>query len=101
MKKIFFLLILLTAVVLLPACQYAHGDGPDVATPANRKQQKKQQNKNPRKSSWLTENMHRERVGRKDINRPGGNEDFQVFPTRDKGRRSEKLGVQPSPFFWR
>ena len=98
MKKIFFLLAILTAVILLPACQYAHGDGPDVATPA--KQKKTPKKKNPRSSNWLTENMHRERVGRKDINKPGGNDNFQVFPLRDGKRRSEKLSDQSSPFFW-
>ena len=101
MKKIFFLLAILTAVILLPACQYAHGDGPDVATPAKQKK-KVPKKKNPRSSNWLTENMHRERVGRKDINKPGGNDNFQVFPLRDGGkRRSEKLRDQSSPFFWR
>ena len=100
MKKIFFLLATLTAVILLPACQYAHGDGPDVATPAKQKK-KVPKKKNPRSSNWLTENMHRERVGRKDINKPGGNDNFQVFPLRDGKRRSEGLRDQSSPFFWR
>ena len=99
MKKILYLLIFLAAVAMIPACQYAHGDGPDVATP--RKQKNVKQKKNPRSSNWLTENLHRERVGRKDINRPGGNDDFQVFPHRDGKRRSEKLREQSSPFFWR
>ncbi|MBQ9771717.1 MAG: hypothetical protein IJW23_07825 [Lentisphaeria bacterium] len=99
MKRIFYLLILLAGVVLLPACQYAHGDGPDVATPQKKKTVKAK--KNPRSSNWLTDNLHRERVGRKDINRPGGNDDFQVFPLRDGKRRSETLRDQSSPFFWR
>ncbi|MBE6406015.1 MAG: hypothetical protein E7040_08340 [Lentisphaerae bacterium] len=101
MKKILAFLILLSALFLLPACQYAHGDGPDVATPRAQKNRKVSPDKNPRKSNWLTQNMHRERVSRKDINKPGGNDDFQVFPIRDGKRRSEKLREQGSPFFWR
>ena len=103
MKKFPAFLILLSALFLLPACQYAHGDGPDVATPGsqNTRNRKASPDKNPRKSNWLTENLYRERVGRKDINTPGGNDDFQVFPIRDGKRRSEKLREQGSPFFWR
>ena len=98
MNKVFLFCAMFCFLALLSGCKYAHGDGPDVAT---RPAPGKASEHNPRKSNWLTGNLHRERVGRGDINKPGGNDDFQVFPHRDKIRRSEKLRGQSSPFFWR
>ncbi|MBR2438918.1 MAG: hypothetical protein IKB25_01885 [Lentisphaeria bacterium] len=100
MKKT--LLIFSAAVVLsvLSGCKYAHGDGPDVATPRSRSKKNSETQKNPRKSNWLTENIHRERVSRKDINTPGANREFKVFPLRDRNR-SEDLRQPSSPFFWK
>ena len=95
MKKSLILLILLS-LVILPACRYAHGDGPDVATP-----RKQETGKNPRKASWLKDQMNRERIGRTDINTTGINDDFQVFPHREGKRRSESLRSSSSTFFWR
>ena len=97
-----FLLIIFsfTTLAFLPSCRFAHGDGPDVATPAHHKKKDSESQKNPRKSNWLTENLHRERVSKKDINTPGGNEDFKVFPVRDK-YRSENTRRMNSPFFWK
>ena len=97
MKKILYPGIVFSFLVLLPSCKYAHGDGPDVATPRHSKEEKTQ-NKNPRKSNWV-ETSHRERIGRKDINKTV-NDDFQVFPHRTKCR-SEDVRRQSSPFFWR
>ena len=102
MKKILFLALITAAAALCPACKYAHGDGPDVATPRNhRKQQnQKKSERNPRKSNWLS--LKREKISSKDINTPGANDEFQVFPTRDRNkRRSEDVRKQSSPFFWR
>ena len=98
MKKILIFSAILCSVLLCSGCKYAHGDGPDVAT---RPAPGKTPEHNPRKSNWLTGNLHRERVGRSDVNRPGGNDDFQVFPHRDKIRRSENVRKQSTPFFWR
>ena len=68
MRKI-LLVFCFAAVVFLPACKYAHGDGPDVAAPRYHKNKNPDISQNPRKSNWLTENANRERVGRKNINK--------------------------------
>ena len=97
-KMLFFSAALVCAVFILSGCTYAHGDGPDVATP--RKRNNKEEAHNPRKSNWLNQYSREERVGRKNINEPGGLDSFQVFPMRD-GRRSERLKNQSSPLFWK
>lgn len=103
MKRFLFLTILAAAVSFCSACKYAHGDGPDVASPRHHKKQQEQNKKtgkNQRKSNWL--NMERNKISSKDINTPGANDEFQVFPIRDRNkRRSEDVRKQSSPFFWR
>ena len=100
MKKTLLIFSVAAVLSVLSGCKYAHGDGPDVATPRSRSKKSSETQKNPRKSNWLTANSHRERVSRKDINTPGANQDFKVFPLRDKNR-SESLRQQSSPFFWK
>lgn len=95
MKRIFLFSMILLLALSGSACRYAHGDGPDVATKKSRKKVT-----NPRKSNWLNQNLKQERIGRSDINTTGINDNFQVFPHREKGRRSERLKGQ-SPFFWK
>lgn len=84
-----------TILLLLPSCKMAYGDGPDVATPRVKKE------KSARQKSWINEQQQKEKARRGDLNTPGGNDDFQVFPTRSGGkRRSESLNDDFKPFFW-
>ena len=98
MKKVISFCAALALLTVLPACQGAKGDGPDVATSSAKVQKKKSK----RQMDFLKAQLKRERISEKDINTPGGLEDFQVFPTRSgKGRRSESLNKDFSPFPWK
>ena len=97
MKKKLLFLSALALLILLPACQGAKGDGPDVATPPRKSARKK----SDRQKNFLKEQFHRERISQKDINTPGALDDFQVYPTRTGGRRSESLNKDFSPVPWK
>lgn len=91
--KLMMKISLIALAVLLTGCRGAAGDGPDKARPRKPKTE--------RQKSWLKEQMHREKVSDYDISRPGGNDNFQVFPHRSKSkRRSEDLTDDFKAFPW-
>ena len=91
MKQIFYA-VSAALLIAVSGCQYAEGDGPDRATPRKPKTE--------RQSSWIKEHSKKKRVSDYDINQPGGNDNFQVFPIRGSSRRSESLNEDFSVFPW-
>lgn len=97
MKRIMLLCSAAAALLFLSACRGAEGDGPDAPPP-----RKVVRKKTERQKNFLKEQLKRDKISDRDINKPGAIDDFQVYPTRSGGkRRSESLSGQSSPFPWR